>query len=80
MTGIAFSAVYKSIYGDTVAADDPRREAYKQAAYIRFVLKRRYSLTSRPGDIYTVEGDGLAPLTFEPVETIGKKPAGNGTT
>ena len=66
MTGIAFAAVYQTKYGDTVAAEDPRREAYKQAAYILNVLGRRYRLTSRPGDIYTVEGDGLAPLTFQP--------------
>jgi len=61
-----FRAIFQGPHGDTVAAADPKLEAYKQAAYVQNVLGRRYRLTSRPGDIYTVEGDGLAALTFQP--------------
>jgi len=61
-----FRAVEKGPSGDTVAAADPRLEAYKQAAYLQNVLGRRYRLTVRAGDIFTVEGDGLAALTFQP--------------
>ena len=66
-TGIAFAAIYQTKYGDTVSAEDPRREAYKQAAYILNVLGRRYSMTAHPDGAYTVQGDGLASLTFEPI-------------
>jgi len=61
-----FRAIFQGPYGDTVAAANPKVEAYKQAAYIQNVLGRRYRLTARPGDIYSVEGDGLATLTFQP--------------
>ena len=67
-TGIAFAAIYQTDRGDTVEARDPRREAYKQAAYILNVLGRRYSMTAHPDGAYTVQGDGLASLTFEPME------------
>ena len=65
-TGIAFAAIYRSKYGDTVSARDPRREAYKQAAYILNILGRRYSLTAHEDGAFTVTGDGLASLTFQP--------------
>jgi len=65
-TGITFAAIYRSKYGDTVEARDPRREAYKQAAYILTVLGRRYSLTAHEDGAYTVTGNGLASLTFAP--------------
>jgi hypothetical protein len=45
---------------------DPKREAYKQAAYILNVLGRRYSLTAHEDGAYTITGDGLASLTFAP--------------
>jgi len=64
---IAFSAIYQTPRGDTVAVDDPRREAYKQAAYIVNVLGRRYSMTAHEDGAFTVQGDGLASLTFEPI-------------
>ena len=67
-TGIAFAAIYRTDRGDTVEARDPKREAYKQAAYILNVLGRRYSMTAHPDGAYTVQGDGLASLTFEPGE------------
>ena len=66
-TGIAFAAIYQTDRGDTVEARDPRREAYKQAAYILNVLGRRYNMTAHPDGAYTVQGDGLASLTFEPM-------------
>ena len=66
-TGIAFAAIYQTDRGDTVEARDPRREAYKQAAYILNVLGRRYTMTAHPDGAYTVQGDGLASLTFEPM-------------
>ena len=65
-TGIAFAAIYRSKYGDTVEARDPRREAYKQATYILNILGRRYSLTAHEDGAFTVTGDGLASLTFQP--------------
>ncbi len=65
-TGIAFAAVYRSKYGDTVAARDPRREAYKQAAYILNILGRHYSITAHEDGTFTVTGDGLAGLSFQP--------------
>ena len=66
-TGIAFAAIYQTDRGDTVEARDPRREAYKQAAYILNVLGRRYTMTAHSDGAYTVQGDGLASLTFEPM-------------
>ena len=66
-TGIAFAAIYQTRYGDTVSAEDPRREAYKQAGYILNVLGRRYTMTAHTDGAYTVQGDGLASLTFEPM-------------
>ena len=65
-TGIAFAAIYRSKYGDTVDARDPRREAYKQAAYIRNILGRHYSITAHEDGAFTVSGDGLASLSFQP--------------
>jgi len=61
-----FRTVAQSPYGDTVTVADPKLEAYKQAAYVQNVQGRRYRLTVRPGNIFTVEGDGLAALTFQP--------------
>lgn len=66
-TGIAFAAIYRTHRGDTVEARDPKREAYKQAGYILNVLGRRYSMTAHPDGAFTVQGDGLANLTFEPM-------------
>ena len=65
-TGIAFAAIYRTDRGDTVEATDPKREAYKQAGYILNVLGRRYTMTAHPDGAYTVQGDGLASLAFEP--------------
>lgn len=65
-TGIAFAAIYRSKYGDTVEAIDPRREAYKQAHYILNVLGRHYRLTAHEDGAFTITGDGLASLTFVP--------------
>ena len=61
-----FHAIEQGPCGDTVTVADSKREAYKQAAYVQNVLGRRYRLTGRPGDVFTVEGDGLAALTFQP--------------
>lgn len=65
---ITFAAIYRTKHGDTVSAEDPRREAYKQAAYIRNVLGQCYNITAHEDGAYTVTGDGLASLTFEPGE------------
>ena len=59
-----FSVIYQGPHGDTVDADDPRLAAYKQAAYVRNVLDRNYSLTVHVDGSYTVSGDGLQPITF----------------
>ena len=64
-TGITFAAVYRTKHGDTVTATDPKREAYKQAAYIQNVLGRRYSIVAHEDGAVTVQGDGLAGLTFQ---------------
>lgn len=66
-TGIAFAAIYRTNRGNTVKAENPKREAYKQAGYILNVLGRRYSMTVHPDGAYTVQGDGLESLTFEPM-------------
>jgi hypothetical protein len=60
-----FSIIYQGPHGDTVSAADPRLTAYKQAAYIRRLLGRNFTLTVRADGCYTVAGDGLAPITFE---------------
>ena len=60
-----FHAIEQGPCGDTVTVADPKREAYKQAAYVQNVLGRRYRLTVRLGDMFTVEGDGLAALAFQ---------------
>ena len=65
-TGIAFAEVYRTKRGDTMEARDPKREAYKQAGYVLNVLRRRYTMTAHPDGAFTVQGDGLASLTFEP--------------
>lgn len=65
--GITFATIYRSKYGDTVSAIDPKLEAYKQAAYILNVLGCRYSLTAHENGAYTVTGGGLASLTFWPL-------------
>lgn len=67
-TGTAFAAVYQTARGDTVQAADPKREACKQLGHIGGVLRRHASLTAHPDGAYTVQGDGLASLTFEPGE------------
>jgi len=61
-----FRAIEQGPYGDTVSVANPKLEAYKQAAYVQNVLGRRYRLTCRQDETYTVEGDGLAALTFQP--------------
>ena len=67
-TGIAFAAIYQTKYGNTATATDPRREAYKQAAYIQNVLRRRYSITAHQDGALTITADGLASRTFEPFQ------------
>lgn len=61
-----FRAIFQGAHGPTVAAANPKLDAYKQAAYVQNVLGRRYSLTCHADGAYTVAGDGLEPLTFEP--------------
>ena len=61
-----FHVIERGPHGDTVTVANPKLEAYKQAAYVQNVLGRRYSLTCRPDGTYTVQGDGLAALTFRP--------------
>lgn len=62
----AFQVIEQGPHGDTVTVANPKLEAYKQAAYVQNVLGRRYGLTCRPDGTYTVQGDGLAALTFQP--------------
>lgn len=58
-----FRIIYQSKHGSTVYVNDPKLEAYKQMAYIK-MLGKRCRLICQDG-AYTVEGDGLDPLTFE---------------
>ncbi len=61
-----FRAIFQGEHGPTVAAANPKLDAYKQAAYVQNVLGRRYRLTCHADGAYTVAGDGLNPLTFAP--------------
>jgi hypothetical protein len=61
----SFSVIYKGIHGDTVSSENPKLDAYKQAAYIQNYLGRVYQITSNLDGSYTVTGDGLNPVTFE---------------
>lgn len=70
-TGIAFADIYQSKHGDTVSTRYPKREAYKQAAYILNVLERHYSMTVHLDGKYTIRGEGLASLTFVPLTREG---------
>lgn len=62
-----FREQYAGKHGPTVESDNPKLDAYKQAAYIQNSLGRRYSLTSHADGSYTVAGDGIDSITFEPV-------------
>ena len=64
-----FQVPYDGPHGPTVESDNPKIDAYKQAAHIQNVLGRRYSLTSHEDGHYTVAGDGLEPITFAPALT-----------
>lgn len=60
-----FQVIYAGKHGPSVQSDNPKLDAYKQAAQIQNVLRRNYSLTCHEDGAYTVAGDGLEPITFE---------------
>jgi len=62
-----FRAIEQGPHGDSVTVGNPKLEAYRQLAYIQNVLGRRYSLTCWPDGTYTVQGEGLAAVTFQPL-------------
>jgi hypothetical protein len=68
-----FQVIFTGPHGPTVNSDNPKIDAYKQAAMIQNTLGRRYSLTAHEDGAYTVAGDGLEPITFQPEDT----PAGS---
>jgi len=61
-----FRIIFQGPHGPTAATADPKLEAYKQMAYIKRILGRRYCLTCHADGAYTVVGEGLDPLTFKP--------------
>jgi hypothetical protein len=61
-----FSVTQPGPHGDTIHSHTPKLDALKQAAYIQNMLGRRYSLTDHGDGAITVQGDGLAALTFSP--------------
>jgi len=61
-----FSAMQPGTHGDTMHSHTPRLDALKQAAYIQNRLGLRYTMTEHADGAVTVQGDGLAPLTFSP--------------
>lgn len=64
-----FAILFDGPHGLTQYADDPRLEAYKQAAYYQTVYGLHCSsLTCHADGSYTIAVDGspVAPLTFAP--------------
>jgi hypothetical protein len=61
-----FRIIYAGKHGPSVTSDRPKIDAYKQLHYIQNILRLRYTLTCHEDGAYTVAGDGLEPLTFEP--------------
>ena len=59
-----FNLIEKGKHGDTIYVDNPKIAAYMQIAYIVNVLHRHYSLVCHEDGQFTVNGDGLAPLTY----------------
>lgn len=66
-----FSVIYQTKYGDTVASDNPKLDAYKQAAYLQ-ALGYNWGIIIRDGR-YTVQAETvtqhkIADITFEQEE------------
>ena len=59
-----FRVIEKGKSGDTVYVDNPKMAAYKQMAYIQNILGRHYSLICHADGRFTVNGDGLASITY----------------
>jgi hypothetical protein len=59
-----FRVIYQGAHGNTVGSENPKLDAYKQMALIAS-QGRRYRLIAQADGSYTIEGDGLARLTFE---------------
>jgi hypothetical protein len=59
-----YKIIEQGVHGDTVYVDNPKLEAYKQIVFIVNVLGRRYQLICQADGQYTVNGDGLASLTY----------------
>ena len=60
----SFRLIEPGPHGDTVYCENPKIEAYKQIAYVVNVLGRRYSLVCHADKQFTVNGDGLAAITY----------------
>lgn len=59
-----FNVIQKTIHGNTIASENPKLDAMKQAAYIKNVLRKNVTITGHICDCITVEADGLMPMTF----------------
>ncbi len=60
----SFNLVQKGPHGDTVYCDNPKLEAHKQIWYIGVVLGRGYQMVCHADGQFTVNGDGLAAITY----------------
>lgn len=61
-----FSVIYQGPHGRTV--EGTKIDAYEQMAYLQ-KLGIYCQLTCHADGAYTVAGDGLEPITFEPGDT-----------
>lgn len=66
MADSVFSIIYDGKHGKSVQSGNPRIDAYRQVAHISKNMGLNYSLTAHEDGCYTVAGDGLMPITFEP--------------
>lgn len=62
-----FNLIEKGEHGDTVYVDNPKIAAYWQIAFISNILRRHYQLICHADGQFTVNGDGLAPITYAKV-------------
>lgn len=59
-------------YGSTAFVINPYHAALKYATYVKFVLKRQYSLVCHLDGCYTVQVDGLMPVTYAPESLVSR--------
>lgn len=68
-----FCAIQPGPHGPTMHSFTPALDALKQAAYLQNILRRCYTITDHGDGAITVQGDGLAALTFAntPLTVVG---------